>query len=166
MGPFPLVCPLPCPSSLEQSWSPGLSASRQGPSSITSYRVFPQPRFWPLSVWFRGVRTFRISWPTPKIVVCEATLQEALRNHINAAVSLTLRSNQPFAAALGGSSDACSCYRSSEMQSPADRAGSDTRAGRFAHGEKKKGHDSRARIAAFPAPWRCQHGLRLKEMCA
>lgn len=127
----------PFPLSLEQSWPLGLSASRHSLCSVTS-RVFPLPRSWPLFVWFRGIHAFRILWPTPKIVVCEATLQEALRNHINAAVSLTLRSNQPFAAALGGSLDTRSCYRSAEMQSPADRAGSDTRAGRFTHGGEKR----------------------------
>jgi len=32
--------------------------------------------------------------------------------------------------------------------------------------EETKGHDSEAQIAAFPAPWRCKHGLGLQEMCA
>lgn len=32
--------------------------------------------------------------------------------------------------------------------------------------EEKKGHDSRARITAFPALWRYQHRLRLKDTCA
>lgn len=73
-------------------------SQQEGPCSVTSCQVSSLP----LSEWFRGVREFRTSQPTPKIVVWEATLWEALRNHISATTGLTLRSSQP---SLGGSWD-------------------------------------------------------------
>lgn len=97
MGPCSLACPhdVPCPLSRAAS-------QQEGPCSVTSCQVFSLPSCWPLSEWFRGVCEFGTSQPTPKIVVWEVTLWEALRNHISATTGLTLRSSQP---SLGGSWD-------------------------------------------------------------
>lgn len=140
MGSADLWCLQPCPPGTGLFVGPFSTCSHHGPSP--SSRAGPQG-CWPAGsllhrllpcvspcpgpgppTWFRGVRAFRISQPTPKILFCEVTLQEALRNHISLV--------------LGGSSDTGWCYRRSKTQSPADRAGSDTRAGRFTHREYKR----------------------------
>lgn len=119
-----------------------------------------------LSERFRGVCEFRTSQPTPKIAVWEATTlgspQKPHQCH-----HWPHPEEQPALPGweLGSQGSDPSCYHGSRMQSPADRAGSDTRERREVHTWRKKGHDSRGQIAAFPALWRCHHRLGWKN-CA
>lgn len=131
VGPCSSACPHDVPRPLSRAVS-----QQDAPCSVTSCQVSSLPSSWPLSERFRG--EFRTSQPTPKIVVWEATLlgspekphQCHHRPHPEEQPAL------PGWELSSQDSDP-SCYRGSEMQNPADRAGSDTRDGRFTHGGKK-----------------------------
>lgn len=94
-------CCVDCPHDVRHPLGRAVS-QQEGPCPVTSCQVSSLPSSQPLSAWFRGVCEFRTSQPTPKIVVWEATVWGALRNHISATTGLTLRSRQP---SLGGSWD-------------------------------------------------------------
>lgn len=152
MGSCSLVYPhdVPCPLS-----------EQEGPCSVTSCQVSSLPSSWPLSEWFR---TFRTSQPTPKIVVWEATLREALRNHISATAGLTLRSSQP---SLGGSADPWSsdpsCYRGSEMQS-LQTGQAQTRETGGSHTEEERPR-LQTLDRCFPSPVEMPSQTGIEELC-
>lgn len=152
MGSCSSACPhdVPCPLS-----------EQEGPCSITSCQVSSLPSSWPLSEWFR---TFRTSQPTPKIVVWEATLREALRNHISATAGLTLRSSQP---SLGGSVDPWSsdpsCYRGSEMQS-LQTGQAQTRETGGSHTEEER-PQLQSLDRCFPSPVEMPSQTGIEELC-
>lgn len=152
VGPCSLACPhnVTCPLSQQEN-----------PCPITSCQVSSLPRSWPLSEWFRTLRT---SQPTPKIVVWEATLWEALRNHISATAGLTLRSSQP---SLGGSLDPWSpdpsCYRGSEMQS-LQTGQAQTRGTGGSHMEEKRPR-LQSSDRCFPSPVEMPSQAGIEELC-